>query len=278
MPTDSKNSRVSAWIVLAMLAMVAVPAGITLRSVRVPVAAQAPAPDATPYGYTVSLLLFVIPIVVIAGWFRPGERVRFAKRAFWRTIWCLVPVGFALDFFFASRFFVFPNAKATLGILAPAIGGDVPIEEYAFYLTGFLAVLLIYVWLDGYWLSAYSVADYETAAQSVDRLLRFHGTSLMSGAVLLGAAVLYKKLRSPWPAGFPWYFAVLVLGSITPSVGFFPTVRRFINWRAFSLTIFMVLLISMFWEATLAVPYGWWGVPAEGDDGAVHRGVVRIAD
>ncbi|MGA7339337.1 MAG: hypothetical protein WBX18_01980, partial [Terracidiphilus sp.] len=33
----------------------------------------------------------------------------------------------------------------------------------------------------------------------------------------------------------------------------------FINWRALSLTLFMILLISLFWEATLAVPYGWWG-------------------
>ena len=25
------------------------------------------------------------------------------------------------------------------------------------------------------------------------------------------------------------------------------------------MTIFMILLISLFWEATLAVPYQWWG-------------------
>ena len=47
--------------------------------------------------------------------------------------------------------------------------------------------------------------------------------------------------------------------STIPSVGFFSTARPFINWRAFSLTLFMILLISLFWEATLAVPYGWWG-------------------
>jgi len=43
-----------------------------------------------------------------------------------------------------------------------------------------------------------------------------------------------------------------------PAAGFFPTVSRFINWRAFSLTFFFVLLVSLLWEATLAVPYGWW--------------------
>ena len=52
---------------------------------------------------------------------------------------------------------------------------------------------------------------------------------------------------------------VLVIGGLMPSAGFFPAARRFINWRAFSLTMFIILLISMFWEATLAVPYCWWG-------------------
>jgi len=81
----------------------------------------------------------------------------------------------------------------------------------------------------------------------------------MVAVALIAAAILYKKLRSPFPEGFPGYFTVLIIGGMVPSAGLFPTVRRFINWRAFSLTLFMILLISMFWEATLAVPYGWWG-------------------
>jgi len=79
------------------------------------------------------------------------------------------------------------------------------------------------------------------------------------GLLLIVAAILYKKLRSLYPEGFPGYFTVLVIGGVIPSATFFPAARRFINWRALSLTIFMLLLISMFWEATLAVPYGWWG-------------------
>jgi hypothetical protein len=31
-----------------------------------------------------------------------------------------------------------------------------------------------------------------------------------------------------------------------------------INWRALSLTMFIILLTSLLWEVTLAVPYGWW--------------------
>ena len=32
-----------------------------------------------------------------------------------------------------------------------------------------------------------------------------------------------------------------------------------VNWRALSLTMFMLLITSMLWEVTLALPYGWWG-------------------
>ena len=249
----------SAWLVFAMLAFVAVPAGITLHTVRVPATISIPAADPTPYGYTWSLLLFIVPILVIGGWLIPTEGVEIPKRAFWRTILILTPAGFALDIFCASSFFTFRNAGATLGVECPVVGGSVPIEEFAFYFTGFVAVLLIYLWLGEYWLAAYNVADYRAASRSIARLLKFHPASLVAGLALVAAAVLYKKFISATPAGFPAYFTVLVLGAMVPSMSLFDSARRFINWRAFSLTIFMLLLISMFWEATLAVPYGWWG-------------------
>ncbi|MFY9852894.1 MAG: hypothetical protein WAK26_03335, partial [Terracidiphilus sp.] len=253
------SPKLSAWIVVAMLAMIAVPAGITLHTVHVAAVAQIPGTNPTPFGYSWSLLLFVVPVLVIGGWFLPSERVRIPRRAFWRTLWILVPIGCGLDFFFANRFFVYPNAGATVGIGAPAIGGNVPVEEYVFYFAGFLAILLTYVWLGEYWLAAYSVRDYAGEAKQFRRLLKFHPASLLAGLALIVAAILYKKLHSPFPDGFPGYFTVLILGGMVPSASLFPTVRRFINWRAFSLTVFMILLISMFWEATLAVPYGWWG-------------------
>ena len=244
---------------MAMLAIVAVPAGITLHTVRVPAVLHIPGDNPTPYGYTWSLLLFVVPVVVIAGWFLPSEKVRISKRAFWRTIGILVPIGCGLDFFFAHKFFYFQNPAATVKIGAPALGGSVPIEEYAFYFTGFLTILLLYIWLSEYWLAAYNIADFDSEARQAGRLIGFHLQSLLVALALIAVAFLYKKFRSPFPEGFPGYFTVLVLGGLAPSTSFFPVARRLINWRAFSLTIFMVLLISMFWEATLAVPYGWWG-------------------
>jgi hypothetical protein len=214
----------------------------------------------TPRGYTFSLLLFIIPIIVIAGWFLPSEVLHIPRRAFWRTIAILVPLGFILDLVFAQWFFDYPNHGATLGIHAFALGKPVPVEEYVFYLTGFLAVLLLYVWLGEFWLAAYSVIDYPGEAKKMRRLLQFHPTSLMLGVVLIGGAWLYKKhLSLPDDrAGFPGYFTFLVAGALLPAMSFFPVARRFINWRALSLTLFFMLLVSLLWEATLAVPYNWW--------------------
>jgi len=260
---DSPNPMLSAWIVVAMVAIIAIPVGITLHTVHDPATIRISSSNPTPFGYSWSLLLFVIPILVIGVWFLPSEQVQIPKRAFWRTIWILVPIGFGLDFFFAHRFFEFKNSGATVGIAAPAIGGGVPVEEYIFYFTGFLAVLLIYVWLDEYWLRNYNVSDYKDAQRQIDRLLKLHPASLIVGLVLIAIAIWYKKLHSPSPQGFPGHFTVLVLGGVVPSASLFHTARRFINWRAFSLTIFMILLISLFWEATLAVPYQWWGYQQE---------------
>jgi hypothetical protein len=255
----SHSFRVGPGIVLTILAMIALPAVITLNRVHEAGTLKISSSDPTPYGYTWSLLLFVVPIIVIAGWLFPQERIRLPQRAFWRTISILVPFGFALDFFFAHKFFVYPNRQATLGIGAPALGGPVPVEEYIFYFSGFIAILLIYIWLDEFWLAAYSVPDYAGEAKKNTKLLVFHPTSAVLGVLLVIAAIVYKKLFSPEPVGFPGYLTVLVIGGLIPSVGFYPTVKAFINWRAFSLVLLYVLLVSLLWEATLALPYGWWG-------------------
>jgi len=257
-PTKPVSPRLAGWIVFAMLAMVAVPAGVTLHMVRAPATLNIPS-NPTPHGYTWSLLLFIIPIAVIAGWFLPSEGLDIPQRAFWRTIRVLVPAGFALDFFCAHRFFDFPNPDATLKIPAWALHGPVPIEEYVFYFTGFITILLLYVWLDEFWLAAYNVPDYPAEARKISRLLQFHPASALLGVAAIVAAVAYKKVFSATPQGLPEYFTILVVGGLIPSAGFFPTVRPFINWRALSLTLFIILLVSLFWEATLAIPYGWWG-------------------
>jgi hypothetical protein len=130
----SSNPVVAASIVVAMLVMVIVPAAITLHSVRSPgkLVFEDGNQNPSPYGYTISLLLFIVPIVVIAFWFLPSEGLEIPQRAFWRTVGVLVPSGFALDYIFAQWFFSFPKPGATLGIHAWALGKPVPVEEYVF--------------------------------------------------------------------------------------------------------------------------------------------------
>jgi lycopene cyclase domain-containing protein len=271
MPAKSPSPRLNPWVVLAMVGMVALPAGIALHTVRVAGVLRIPSANPTPRGYTWSLLLFVVPIAAIGGWLLPSEGIEVPRRAFWRTIGILTPLGCALDFFFAHRFFVYPNAGATLGIGAPALGGPVPVEEYIFYFTGFLAVLLLYFWLGEYWLAAYSVTVDANDARRAERLLQFHPASAVLGTALIGIAIAYKKLLSPDPEGFPGYLTFLVAGALVPSAMLFPAARRFINWRALSVTMLLVVLISLIWEATLAVPYGWWGFQPRAMTGMIIR-------
>jgi hypothetical protein len=247
----------SAYLVtLSMLAMVIVPAAFTLHTVRVTAFVPALPPNPSPYGYTVSLLLFLIPLFAILFWLVPQEHLHISRRAILLSLSLLFPLGVALDFFFARSFFLFPNTLATLGIKAPAIGGGVPVEEYIFYLSGFALVLLLYVWLDEYWLSAYTVPA--SAQQRIDfhRLLRFHPASFLMALVLLAAVLLYHHLVAP--GSFPGYPVVLILGALIPSSALLPTARPVINWRALSLTMFILLVTSLLWEVTLALPYGWW--------------------
>jgi hypothetical protein len=254
------SAGICATIVIAMLAMVVIPAAITLSTVHIAPPVIPLDQSSTPHGYTVSLLLFLVPIIVIAVWFLPSERLHIPQRAFWWTLVILVPLGCLLDFAFAQWFFEYPNTGATLGIPAPALGKPVPVEEYIFYFTGFVADLLLYVWLGEFWLAAYNMPDYPAEARRVLRLLQFHPISLALAVVLIGSAWLYKKTFAlpRDQIGFPGYFIFLVVGALVPAMIFFPVARRFINWRALSLTLFFMVLVSLFWEATLAVPYHWW--------------------
>ena len=260
MPNPPHSSRLSSWLVAAILAMIAIPAALTLHTIHLSALnpAAATTPGASPYGYTVSLLLFIIPILVIALWFFPHESIKISKKSFGWTIGLLFPIGAGLDFFFARYFFVFPNASATLGIKAPALGSPVPIEEYVFYLTGFLCVLLLYIWLDEYWLAAYNVETESAQRKQFQRLFKLHPESIILAIVLVAGAIIYKKHFSPYLDGFPGYFIFLALAALVPSSALFPSARAVINWRALSLTTLFVLLVSLLWEATLAIPYGWW--------------------
>ncbi|MES2921378.1 MAG: hypothetical protein V4819_07520 [Verrucomicrobiota bacterium] len=256
---DNRKPKEAFQIVFLIAALLIGPAAITLHTVAHPGVLQISAGNPTPSGYAVSLLLFLVPLAALGWWFARRSGLGLQRKGFWRTIAVLAPIGFGLDLLFGNTFFTFSNKLATLGIDVPALGGPIPVEEFLFYLTGFMIVLLSYIWGDEYWVRAYNIPDYSAAASGMGRIVRFHLASVVLGAGLIGAAISYKKFLSPSPDGFPWYFIYLVVASITPSAGFFRTAQPFINWRAFGFTFFFILLVSLLWEVTLAVPYGWWG-------------------
>src|SRR5437762_529825 len=197
------------YVVFAIAAALVIPAAIALRTVVHPAILQATSDNPTPLGYTWSLLLFIAPIAALGWWFACRPDLQFPRKAFWRTIAMLTPVGFLLDLLFGNTFFIFQNKAATLGCDIPALGGAIPIEEFIFYLTGFMLVLLSYIWCDEYWMAAYNVPDYTAAAKGIPRIVRFHFTSVVLGVGLIAAALLYRRLLSGASEGVAWDFIYL---------------------------------------------------------------------
>ena len=127
-----------------------------------------------------------------------------------------------------------------------------------FYFFGVVAVLLVYVWGDEFWFGAYNIDD--SPRQNTQQMICIHPASAFVGVILFAVGWLYKRYAPHAPhEGFPGYFLFLTAVGTIPSILFFPVANPYINWRAFSLAFFFILLVSLFWEATLAVPYQWWG-------------------
>src|SRR6201981_2960618 len=110
------------YVVFAIAAALIVPAAIALRTVIHPAISQATSDNPPPLGFNWSLVLFVMPIGPLGWWFACRPDLPFPRKAFWRTIAVLTPLGFALDLLFGNAFFVFPNKSATLGCEVPAVG------------------------------------------------------------------------------------------------------------------------------------------------------------
>src|SRR6266436_1970533 len=123
------------YVVFAIVAALVVPAAIALRTVIHPVILQATSDNPTPLGYTWSLLLFIIPIAALGWWFASRPDLQFPRKAFWRTLAVLTPLGFVLDLLFGNTFFIFPNKAATFGCNVPAIARAIPTEEFVFSLA-----------------------------------------------------------------------------------------------------------------------------------------------
>lgn len=247
--------------------VLAIPFALTLQSVKAPRPVVADlAANPTPHGYTWSLSLFIVPTIVLALWVSLRRHSFIQKKAFWFTAILLATGGVMLDICLGLSFFTFVNHKATLGLtfwgysFTDGWQKTIPIEEIAFYAFGILLILLAYIWGDEVWFAAYNADDGPRRVHTLRDFISFHVGSAVFGALLFSAGFLYKKFGPhPWHDGFPGYWLFLTMVGMMPSILFLPIANPYINWRAFSLAYLFLLLVSLFWEAAIAVPYQWWG-------------------
>ena len=252
----------------AVRTQVTTPFFLTLRTIAQPRPIIDLKSNPTPHGYTWSLSLFLVPVIVLVCWLWRKPQSRVQNRAFWITVAAVAGCGILLDVFFGLTFFTFPNQGAVLGAhfygysFTAGWQKSIPFEELGFYVFGIMAVLLIYVWGDEFWFGAYNVDDLARRRTRFRDIVSFHLSSALFGIIVFLLGLAYKKFGVYVYAdhdGFPCYFLFLTLVGLTPSILFFPVASPYINWRAFSLAFVFILLISVFWEGTIAVPYQWWG-------------------
>ena len=264
MSAQSPTATRDAWTVVAIVIALAIPLLLTLSTVHHPGELVIRSANPTPYGYTWSLGLWIVPLTVLVLWLHRSPGFHLPRLAFWRTILGLSGLGLLLDIVFGHTFFRFPNARATLelfiwsmdlGTLTPI--QNLPIEEIAFYFFGIAFTLVLYIWADLHWFGLYSSPARARLPPRGARV-RLDPHAALLGAALIGLAYAYKKLISPVPDGFPGYFAFLVVFALIPACSVFHAVRDRVNWRAFSFTLIVMFTVSTWWEATVAFPYQWW--------------------
>jgi len=260
--TYQKNIKSFLYLTGFILAVL-IPIALTLNTIQHPLATSMTSLNPSPLGYSVSLLIFILPSLVLILWLHLQAAVTFQKKAFYYTLLLLTPTGVILDILFAHQFFTFENSGAVLGWNLPGVGGPIPIEEFVFYLSGFTFILLLYIWGDELWMARYNRDDYAEASKQMPGIIRFHPSSVVIVVILLAFAIIYKKLFSDYPQGLPWYWIYLCLIGFLPAVILFRSVSGFINWRSFSFTLAVLVLVSIIWEVTLALPYQWWGFQQE---------------
>ena len=255
--------------VAALIAMLAVASTLAIIRIGVSQRPVDPALDPSPLGYTFSLALFIVPCMVFGVWLWRSPRTAEQRRACVITLLLLMPLGFILDVFFGRTFLRFPNLDATVGILLPGydlhtgwrglLGSGwepaLPVEEFAFYGLGFIAMLLAYIWGDEILFRANKVDD----GQRTPRVFLGWKATLLFwlavGAVLFTIAwVIRRAVPSQSGAAFPGYFLFLLIASIVPSLFCARIAFQFINWRALATAWLFVLAISQFWEASPGCP------------------------
>lgn len=252
-------------VILAMAAILTLAVIVTIHTVEVrPGPAYERHPDPSPLGYTYSLALYVFPLAALLTWaVKRGVRLKAAQL----TALMLLPMWTLLDILLGNTFFRFPVTSATLGFqiwgYVPGRGFEpsIPIEEVLFYYLGGIVLILLYVWASDEWYARYSIseASFDLRARTAPALVSFDGRAMAIGLGVFALALGYKKFGPhDHHEGFPGYFTFLLTLVVFPAAVLFRRVKPFVNGRAFLFTLMVASLVSLLWEVTLALPYGWW--------------------
>ena len=238
-------------------------------------------------GYSKSLALVILPLAFLLLWYfrsRDELRLRPIMKAVRQVIILVTLAWLALDALFAHLFFTFPVESARIypwlqiygftweeGVCGSLLSGlfngecwklNIPVEEVVFYLGSAAVLNFLYMWgaEDCYSLYSLPRAIYDKKAKAIGPLFSLSKRILFVGLAILVVAVVIKK--QGWghsnTDGWPLYLTAQMAIVLVPLAAFSNQVRLFTNPRAALLTAAVTVLISVIWEATLALRYGWW--------------------
>jgi len=215
-----------------------------------------------PLTYFWSLAFWFVPTLILLPRFLEYTDPKGRRRsALFVTTVGIVVLGILLDCVFGHailRFDETPTASYVWWVKIPSLGVKVPIEEFLFYTMAPITILLVYAWADEYWLALYSARKERDAIQPSDRAVEISPLTIALAVVTLAVGVLVFRRNPEATLWLPPYFTFLVAFALIPPVVLFRRMRRHVNWPAFGVTAMYVFMTSLIWEATLALPRGWW--------------------
>jgi len=201
---------------------------------------------ASSHGYTWSLLTFVVPGLALLAARFPHLSATVRRAAFVAALACLIPMGIGLNLLFAHAFFAYPNPDATLGWTFPGLvwatgtwSAAIPLEEIAFYATGFTFMLTLY-------------ASLRRRAERWAPHVGWTALALVLAAIAALAAA--RALGGP-PAPYALF---LLLVPMLWTCGWLIARPPAVDGRAMALTTATIIAQSIVWEPGLALPRGWW--------------------
>jgi hypothetical protein len=213
--------------------------------------------------YFTSLGLWGIPILYLWPVFNmiTADGTGRRRRALRLSAGMIVVLGVVLDFLFGHLTLRFPGCSEPPGagpylLCLPAVRGSVPVEELLFYAMGPVAMVLVYACADERWLSRYNPKDDLLDLRLIQLSPRL---AMVATGAALTALILWRVNGT-----FPTYFAFLAAGAVLPAMFLYRTIGNLTNWPAFAVTVLYVLVTSLIWEVTLAIPRQWWNYEPSG--------------